>query len=54
MDPGRASHCHESLLQTSFPESIADADWKTQLTETLPSEFHGILRGIKGIETEFA
>jgi len=33
-------------------QSIAVADWKTQLTETLPPEFQGSLPTIEEIEAE--
>jgi len=39
---------------SGLEQSIAVADWKTQLTDTLPSEFQGILPSIEEIEAGFA
>ena len=39
---------------SGLEQSIAVADWKTQLTETLPAEFQGILPSVEEIEAEFA
>ena len=39
---------------SGLEQSIAVADWKTQLTETLPAEFQGVLPTIEEIEAEFA
>jgi predicted nuclease of restriction endonuclease-like (RecB) superfamily len=39
---------------SGLEQSIAVADWKTQLTETLPPEFQGSLPSIKEIEAELS
>lgn len=39
---------------SGLEQSIAVADWKTQLTETLPPEFQGSLPTIEEIETELS
>lgn len=39
---------------SGLEQSIAVADWKTKLTETLPPEFQGSLPSIEEIEAELA
>jgi hypothetical protein len=39
---------------SGLEQSIAVADWKTQLTETLPPEFQGSLPTIEEIEAELS
>ena len=39
---------------SGLEQSIAVADWKTQLTETLPPEFQGSLPSIEEIEAELS
>lgn len=39
---------------SGLEQSLAVADWKTQLTESLPPEFQGILPSVEEIEAEFA
>jgi hypothetical protein len=39
---------------SGLEQSIAVADWKTQLTENLPLEFQGSLPSIEEIEAELS
>ena len=39
---------------SGLDQSIAVADWKTQITETLPAEFQGSLPTVEEIEAELA